>query len=204
MKRGLFFGSFDPIHIGHISVVTKVLNEGYVDKVILVPAWHNPFKEHSPAPFIKRWEMCYEAIKHIPNATCSQIEGILHDRSKKDKIPTWDVLQAYETHEFFIDTNTFVIITTSETFNEIPKWEHGDNIIQNTSFIILEDPKCEVNWGLVNKCKYYVNECVVVPQHDVIDISSTKIRQLIKEDKITSPYVPNEVKLIIKNNNLYK
>lgn len=203
MRVGLFFGSFDPIHIGHISVITKVLNDGYVDKVIVVPAWHNPFKEHSPAPFMKRWEMCYEATKHIPNVSCTQLEGTLHDRTKKDKIPTWQVLQTYAS-EIHHSKDIRFIITTSETFNEIPKWEHGEAIIQNTPFIILQNPQCEVNWGLVNKCKYYVNECIVVPQHDIIDISSTKVRALIKQGKIISPYVPNEVQLIIKNNKLYK
>lgn len=54
MRVGLFLGSFDPIHIGHISIITTVLNANLVDKVIIIPAWHNPFKEHNPAPFMKR------------------------------------------------------------------------------------------------------------------------------------------------------
>lgn len=53
MRVGLFLGSFDPIHIGHIAIVTTVLNANLVDKVIIIPAWHNPFKEHNPAPFMK-------------------------------------------------------------------------------------------------------------------------------------------------------
>lgn len=54
MKIGLFLGSFDPIHIGHISIISSVLNAGFVDKVIVIPAWHNPFKEHSPASFYEK------------------------------------------------------------------------------------------------------------------------------------------------------
>lgn len=85
MRVGLFLGSFDPIHIGHISIVTTVLNANLVDKVIIIPAWHNPFKEHNPAPFMKRWEMCYQSTKGITNVQCAQVEGVLHDRLQVDK-----------------------------------------------------------------------------------------------------------------------
>ena len=95
MKIGLFLGSFDPIHIGHISIISSVLNAGFVDKVIVIPAWHNPFKEHNPASFMKRWLMCYQSLKDIPNVQCSQIESTLHDRLQIDRIPTHKVLDVY-------------------------------------------------------------------------------------------------------------
>lgn len=117
-------GDFNPIHIGHISIVTTVLNANLVDKVIIIPAWHNPFKEHNPAPFMKRWEMCYQSTKGITNVQCAQVEGVLHDRLQVDKIPTYKVIDVYKNDPFFNGSEMY-IITTSETFSEMPTWENG-------------------------------------------------------------------------------
>lgn len=203
MKIGLFLGSFDPIHIGHISIITTVLNANLVDKVIIIPAWHNPFKEHNPAPFMKRWEMCYQSTKEITNVQCAQVEGVLHDRLQVDKIPTYKVIDVYKNDPFFNGSEMY-IITTSETFSEMPTWENGYEILETNNFIILREENHPFDWTLVNKVESFGNKCICDTHLKFIDISSTKIRSMIKENKIISPYVPNEAQLTIRKNNLYK
>jgi nicotinate-nucleotide adenylyltransferase len=203
MRVGLFLGSFDPIHIGHISIVTTVLNANLVDKVIIIPAWHNPFKEHNPAPFMKRWEMCYQSTKGITNAKCAQVEGVLHDRLQVDKVPTYKVINVYKNDPFFNGSEIY-IITTSETFSEIPSWENGDEIIKSNNFIVIKVEGRDIDWKLAKKVETYGNKCICDTHLKFIDISSTKIRNMIKENKIISPYVPEEAQLIIRKNNLYK
>lgn len=203
MKVGLFLGSFDPIHIGHISIISSVLNKEFVDRVIVIPAWHNPFKEHSPAPFMKRWEMCYQSTKDIPNVTCSQVEGILHERLGVDKIPTHKVIEAYKNDSYF-DNSELYIITTSETFSEIPKWEKGEELINSNNFVVIKTVGYDMDWKLAGQVDTNGNEFICDVHWKSINISSTEVRRMIKEDKITAPYVPSEVKLIIRKNNLYK
>lgn len=202
MKIGLFLGSFDPIHIGHISIISSVLNAGFVDKVIVIPAWHNPFKEHSPASFMKRWLMCYQSLKDIPNVQCSQIESTLHDRLQIDRIPTYKVLDVYR-NDPSLKNGEVYIITTSETFSEISSWENGDEILKSNNFIIIKVEGHDIDWKLVMKVETYGNKCICDTSLEFIDISSTKIRNMIKENKIISPYVPNEAQLIIRKFNLY-
>ena len=60
MKIGLLFGSFDPFHIGHLSVVTSALNSGQVEKVWIIPAFKSPWKNHY-ADFYSRYRMILSA-----------------------------------------------------------------------------------------------------------------------------------------------
>lgn len=203
MRTGLFFGSFDPIHIGHISIISSVLNGGYVDNVVVIPAWHNPFKEHNPASFMKRWEMCYQSTKDIPNVTCAQVEGILHDRLNLDKIPTHKVIDVYKNDSHF-DNSEIYIITTSETFSEIPRWKKGEELINSNNFIVIKVDGYDMDWKLAGQVEASGHKCICDLNLKFISISSTEVRKMIKEDKITSPYIPSEAKLVIRKNNLYK
>ena len=65
MKYGFFLGSFDPPHLGHFAVVEKVLKEGLVDHVIMVPAPQNPWKKEKPASLGIRYWMCVDGIKEL-------------------------------------------------------------------------------------------------------------------------------------------
>ena len=65
MKYGFFLGSFDPPHLGHFAVVEKVLKEGLVDHVIMVPAPQNPWKKEKPASLGIRYWMCVDGLKEL-------------------------------------------------------------------------------------------------------------------------------------------
>lgn len=62
MKIGILLGSFDPIHIGHIAIVSKVLNEGLVDKVLFLPAVQNPWKHRKAVSVDLRSNMIRSAM----------------------------------------------------------------------------------------------------------------------------------------------
>ena len=67
MKIGLLFGSFNPIHIGHIAIATSVLNSHVVDKVFFVVAMQNPWKTQKAIDFNIRCSMVHNAIKDVEN-----------------------------------------------------------------------------------------------------------------------------------------
>ena len=203
MRIGLFFGSFDPIHIGHISIISSVLNSGYIDKVIVIPAWHNPAKESSPAPFLKRWMMCYVSTKNIPEVECSQIEGTLYDKLHIDKIPTYKVIDSYKEDPCCKDCELY-IITTSETFSDIVTWDNGEDIINSNNFIIIEARGQNIDKELIKKSEHHGNKCICCSNLKSIDISSTEVRDMVKKNKIVIPYITEGAQLIIKKFDLYK
>lgn len=199
MKIGLFFGSFDPIHLGHLCLITSILNRNLVDKVIVIPAWQNPDKDSTP--FSKRWLMCYQATKTIPNVECWQIESNLHDKLKTDTIPTYKVIETLKESGVYKNNDVY-IITTSETFSEIPTWEHSDEILNN-NFIIVKH-KRDMDWKLMEKVTSRGYNCIGKTDLAFINISSTEIRDMIKNDMVILPYVTENVDLIIRRSNLYK
>ena len=73
MKIGLLLGSFDPIHAGHIYMATQALNNNFVDKVLFVPTYQNPWKSNS-TDFDKRCFMVQLAIENVSNCYLSLIE----------------------------------------------------------------------------------------------------------------------------------
>jgi nicotinate-nucleotide adenylyltransferase len=73
MRRGILLGSFDPIHIGHISMATAALNENLVDEVIFVPAYQNPWKTRS-TDFDIRVMMTQLAVDDLENCKVSIVD----------------------------------------------------------------------------------------------------------------------------------
>ena len=73
MRVGLFFGSFDPPHIGHVNVVAGVINSGLVDQVLVILAYQNVWKGRSTR-FPYRYAMCCMAFDNLPNVFVSDIE----------------------------------------------------------------------------------------------------------------------------------
>lgn len=69
MRVGLFFGSFDPPHIGHVNVVMGAINSNQVDRVLVIPAYQNLWKENS-SKFSYRYAMSCMQFDSLPFCTC--------------------------------------------------------------------------------------------------------------------------------------
>lgn len=87
---GVFFGSFDPPHIGHVNIVTAALNSGVVDKVIVVPAYKSVWKNTET-----RWEyrltMAKETFDNIPGVV---VDGIEYRIANGEPLPTYKTIEA--------------------------------------------------------------------------------------------------------------
>lgn len=171
-KVGYVFGSFDPIHIGHLSIATQALNDNIVDKVIFVPAKQNPWKK-GVTDFNIRCKMLYDTLKNIDNVSFTDIEKYV------DSQFAFDVLEAIEKYlnGRLKNNEKICIITTQETYDEIPNWYKGKEILEKYEFHIVNMP---------------------------ITIHSTDVRNMIKDGKIPYPYITKEVYDIIKEKGLYR
>lgn len=135
-RVGLFFGSFDPPHIGHANVVMGVVNSKLVDKVLVIPAYQNVWKSNS-SEFSYRLAMCRMTFSPLaPEVYVNAVEKSMYVPSYSKGIPTYDVLMELKSQ---MPNNELVIITTPETYSEIPLWHNGSTILKNYKFITLED-----------------------------------------------------------------
>jgi nicotinate-nucleotide adenylyltransferase len=200
-KIGFLMGSFDPIHIGHINMVRVALNSGLLDKVILVPSGHNPWKKEDPAPFDLRVQMIEASIKEFGDkCEVSPIEGTFEPPFYSNK-PLNHFKEKYSGNELFILCGT-------DTVNRIPRWRNAATDILPFYGIIeiyrgIEDPMDEGSERYVedkNGNKYPYQRII---QGSYMTASSTEVRNSIKNGLITYPLINGEVERIIKENKLY-
>jgi len=189
MKIGLYFGSFNPIHTGHLIIANYVAYNTDLDKVWLVVSPQNPLK---PAGSLlnehNRFHLVELAIKDEPKLRASNIEFSLPRPSF-----TIDTL-TYLTEKF--PTQEFTIIMGSDSFQNITRWRNYQQIIRNYPIYVYLRPGHEVSETHGAR--------VEVLKAPMLDISSTDIRKWIQEGKSIRYLVPDNVAAYISENSYYR
>ena len=178
MKVGIFLGSFDPIHLGHINLITNAMRACELDNVSLVPAWQNVAKKQS-TDYDIRLNMCQCAVRNIENIYVDSLELSLHILQKNDTIYSIDVLKYFKLREPDMD---FQLILSKETYEELPKWKDFEQILTLMP-ILLEGRDFAVS-------KY--------------NFHSTDIRNRIKQGENITDMVPKGIPEFLKYYNPYK
>ena len=180
MKIGLYFGSFNPVHIGHLIIASHAVNETDLNQVWFVVSPQNPFKQSS--------SLLNE--HHRLHLIKSAIDGEngLRDSNVEFSLPrpsyTIDTL-AYLKEKF--PTYDFSLLMGSDGFKNLDKWKNFENIIKNHPIYIYKRPGFEITETHGAK----INILETAP---LLEISSTKIRELIKKRKSIRFLVPDVVK----------
>ncbi len=189
MKVGLFFGSFNPIHIGHLIIANHILNETSLQKIWFVVSPQNPLKPSST--LLNEYDRLYlvqKAVEENNNMRASDIEFSLPK-------PSYTVHTLAYLQEKY-SAYTFNIIMGSDSFQNLNKWKNFETIISNYSIIIFKRPGFEVE----NK----LNARIDIMQAPLLEISATHIRELIKEGKSIKYLVPEKVEEEIIANRFFK
>ena len=189
MHIGLYFGSFNPIHTGHLIVANTVAQSSYVDEVWFIVSPHNPLKEQNTLlNEYDRLHLVKLAIEGNNKLNVSDLEFKLPKPSYT--IDTIIYLkEKYPKH-------TFSIVMGSDSFNNLERWKNVETLINLTDFIIYERPQFKV----INK----LNAKIVIVEAPLLDISATYIRKKIKSKQSIQYLLPDEVIEEIKKNNYYK
>jgi nicotinate-nucleotide adenylyltransferase len=189
MKIGLFFGSFNPIHHGHLMVASFIANHTDLQQVWLVVSPQNPHKTQSSLlNEYDRLHLAQLAIEDDAQIKVSDIEFKLPKPSYTIDTLTY-LEEKYPQHNFFV-------IMGSDSFQNLPKWKNFEALVKNYQFIVYRRPGFDITE------KYGAD--VTYLEAPMLELSATLIRNNCK-DGITIRYlVPEDVRLEIERNNYFK
>jgi len=189
MNIGLYFGSFNPIHTGHLIIANHVIEHSDLDKIWFVVSPHNPLKEsHSLLNEYDRLHLVELAIKNNNKFRASNVEFHLPKPSY-----TIDTL-TYLSEKFPLEK--FSVIMGSDSFQNLPRWKNYEKILEFYNIIVFERPGFPVS-------KEAIAANVEVLKAPLLEISSTHIRSQLKENRSIRYLVPDEVMQCIAENRYY-
>lgn len=197
MRRvGLYFGTFNPIHIGHLVIANFMAHHTDLDEVWIVVTPHNPLKERAELmPDEHRLQMVRLAILDNSRLFASDIEFDLPQPNYT--INTLDHLR--ETHP---DTE-FVLIMGEDNLRSLHKWREYQRLCANYDLFVY--PRDTTEGESENGVDAEVNQArITLVDAPMIRISSTFLRNAIRDRKDIRYLVPDEVINYISNNYLYE
>ncbi|WP_336689079.1 MULTISPECIES: nicotinate (nicotinamide) nucleotide adenylyltransferase [unclassified Chryseobacterium] len=192
-KIGLFFGSFNPIHIGHLILANYILENSDMDELWFVVSPQNPFKEKkSLLKDHNRLDMVQLAVKNYPRMRASNVEFSLPQ-------PSYTIDTLTYLHEKYPDYS-FSLIMGEDNLESLHKWKNAETLIKNHHIIVYP----RVFEGEKKDSGYLQHENISLINAPVIELSATEIRNMIKSGKNVRPMLPPEVFDYLDGSSFYK
>jgi nicotinate-nucleotide adenylyltransferase len=189
MKTGLYFGSFNPIHIGHLIIANFILNETDIEKIWFIVSPQNPFKQNDT--LLNE----YDRLHLVRMALQDDIRLKASDIEFKLTKPSYTSNTLIHLSEKYPENN-FTIIMGSDSFQNIRNWKNFETILNNYQICIYKREGFEsINTSGANS---------IVIDSPLIEISSTQIRNYIKQGKSIRYLVPENVREEIETRHFYK
>ncbi len=180
MKVGLYGGTFDPIHNGHLHVINSLITQKLVDKLLVVPAGNPRLRDHQPkATGAQRRQMCQLAVNSLSDDVKKSVEVNPIEILRDGPSYTIDTVEAVAAT---YPGATLILIVGTDAYEKIDQWHRADELKQMVEFLIIDRPNFP---GAANL------------QIDALKVSATEIRER------KSDAVPAAVAAFIKENNLY-
>ena len=180
MRVGLYGGTFDPIHNGHVHVIEQLIGRNIVDRLLVVPAGQPRLREHEPkATGAQRRQMCQLAVNSLAPEIKSKVEVNPIEILREGPSYTIDTVEAVA--QTFPDDSIVVVVGT-DAYTNIDQWHRATELKKMVDFVVIDRPNFPGT-----------------PNLDVaaIAVSATQIREH------SSDAVPAAVAAYIKEHNLY-
>lgn len=190
MKIGLFFGSFNPIHTGHLIIANYMVEFTAIERVWFVVTPQNPLKKRrSLLNEYDRLELVRLAIEDDPRLDVTDIEFYLPR-------PSYTIHTLLHLEEKF-PGNQFSLVMGSDSLKTLPKWKNYEELLKNYSIYVYPRPGNR-------ETKHYKEKNVHVADAPLMKISASFIRKCFVQDKSARYMVPLKVLEIIEKWGYYK
>ncbi len=190
MHIGLFFGSFNPVHVGHTVLAGYMANYTELEQVWFVVSPHNPLKEKASLLHQnQRLHMVNLAIEDCDLFKSSNIEFGLPQ-------PSYTINTLAHLKEKY-SKHTFSLIMGEDNLVSFIKWKNYEEILKNHQIFVYPRPNCEES-----TLKTHKN--VILTQAPLMEISSTFVRQAIKNGKNIASFMPQKAWQYCDEMNFYK
>ncbi len=191
-KVGLYFGTFNPIHIGHLAIANHLVEYTDIDEVWMVVTPHNPFKKKSSLlNNHHRLDMVYKAVEDYENIVPSDIEFRLPQ-------PNYTINTLIHLEEKY-PTKSFNLIMGEDNLKTFHKWKNYEMILENYQLYVYP----RVSGGTIPD-QFLNHPKIHKIDAPIMEISSSFIRNAIKLEKNCKPLLHPSVLTYIERMNFYK
>ena len=198
MRYGLYGGSFDPVHIGHIAIAECAVRECGLDELIFMPAHVSPFKQDRKVTEGKD--------------RCAMLEAILH-RNKAFRLSDYELRKGgpsytIETLSHFSETKAgeLYFVLGFDSVVQLDKWYKGEEILRSFHLVCARRPDTDDGSGMriIRDFRERYGADITVLGMEPVDASSTEVRGRVRDGRSITGLVPPEVEEYIIGHDLYK
>ena len=191
-KIGLYFGTFNPIHIGHLTIANHLVEYSDIDVIWFVVTPHSPFKKKSTLlDNHHRFEMVYRATESYNTLKPSNIEFKLPQ-------PNYTINTLVHLEEKYPE-HAFALIMGEDNLKGFHKWKNYEQILQRYPIYVYP----RISEGVIDT-QFNDHPKIIKIDAPIMELSSTFIRKAIKDKKNVRPLLPESVWQYIDEMNFYK
>lgn len=189
MKVGLYFGSFNPVHAGHLIIANYLLNYTDLQRIWFIVSPQNPFKENTG--LLNEYSRLH--LLKLATEDDNRIKVLdIEFKLPKPSYTATTLIHIEEKHP----ANQFGVIMGSDSFHNLHKWKNYEAIINNYPIYVYLRQGFEI--------KNDIKANITIVNAPIFQISATEIRQLIKEKKSIRYMVPDKVREEIESGGYYR
>ena len=188
MRIAIYGGSFNPMHIGHEKIVDYVLDNLNMDKIIIIPVGIPSHRENNLEQSDTRLKICKEIFKENKQIEVSDIEI-----KGEGKSYTYDTL--LKLMDLYGENNEFFEIIGEDSLKSLKTWKNYEELLKICKFIVFrrkDDKNIQIDEEFLN------NKNIIILENEYYDISSTEIRNMVKNNEDISAFVNKKVKKLIE------
>ena len=188
MRIAIYGGSFNPMHIGHEKIVDYVLDNLNMDKIIIIPVGIPSHRENNLEQSDTRLKICKEIFKGNKKIEVSDIEI-----KSEGKSYTYDTL--LKLIDLYGENNEFFEIIGEDSLKSLKTWKNYEELLKICKFIVFrrkDDKNIQIDEEFLN------NKNIIILENEYYDISSTEIRNMVKNNEDISAFVNKKVKKLIE------
>ena len=194
-KIGIYGGSFSPPHNGHISAARQFMDALSLDELLIMPSHISPHKVTDPTLTSRhRYDMAKIAFKDLPRVTVSDYE-----------IQKGDISYTANTLSHFSNEGELYFLCGTDMFLTLSRWYRPDIIFENATIVLASRENGKEQEITAAKKAYETDfgARIIILNNEVLEISSTEVRQALKQGNDVSRYLSQDVEVYIREHNLY-